>query len=279
MSGCHDGAGRELRMALNNYADISRTVAAGDPNASRSYQAIIAKMGENMMPPRQPLSLTDRTIIRIWIEQGAAQTTCQGSPGTAGDGGGGSYVARACFTRDILPVLVSRCATTNCHDGISHKEGYNYTTYAGTMGSVSTGNPGNSKLYQVIKLTSGESKMPTSSSPQLSTAEIDSIGKWIGYGALDETCGEVCDTINSVTFSGTIWPIMQTSCTGCHTGASAGGGIILANYANVQTVAANGSLMNSLRGTGVSIMPKGSSFSACRIRQFDLWVKSGSLNN
>jgi len=83
MSGCHDGAGRESRMALNNYADISGTVAAGDPNASRSYQAIIAKMGENMMPPRQPLSLTDRTIIRIWIEQGAAQTTCQGSPGTA----------------------------------------------------------------------------------------------------------------------------------------------------------------------------------------------------
>ena len=46
MSGCHDGGGRESRMTLNNYADISRTVTAGDPNASRSYQAIIAKMGK-----------------------------------------------------------------------------------------------------------------------------------------------------------------------------------------------------------------------------------------
>ena len=74
MSGCHDGGGRESRMTLNNYTDISRTVTAGNPNASRSYMAIIAKSGENMMPPRQPLSLANRTLIRLWIEQGAIES-------------------------------------------------------------------------------------------------------------------------------------------------------------------------------------------------------------
>jgi hypothetical protein len=73
--GCHDGGGRESRMPLNNYADISRTVTAGNPNASRSYQAIITKSGENMMPPGHPLSLNDRTVIRIWIEQGAIESS------------------------------------------------------------------------------------------------------------------------------------------------------------------------------------------------------------
>lgn len=139
--GCHDGGGgRESRMTLNNYTDISRTVTAGNPNASRSYQAIIAKTGENMMPPSHPLSLNDRTTIRIWIEQGAIESSV------------------ACPT-----------------------------------------------------------------------------------------------AIN--------------------------GGSALANYANVQAAAANGSLINSLRGNGVSLMQKGSSFSVSRIRQFDMWIKAGYLNN
>jgi hypothetical protein len=76
ISGCHDGGGRESHMALNNYADISRSVVPGNPNASSLYKAIIATWGEGKMPPDRPLSLENRTIIRLWIEQGAARTTC-----------------------------------------------------------------------------------------------------------------------------------------------------------------------------------------------------------
>jgi hypothetical protein len=147
------------------------------------------------------------------------------------------------------------------------------------MTSVSAGNPGNSRLYQAIKTTSGEGKMPPSGKPQLSAAEIDSIGKWIGYGALNETCGEACDTISPVTFSGTIWPIMQTNCTGCHSGTAPSGNILLASYSNVATIASSGLLLNSLNGKGVTKMPVGTGFSACRIRQFDIWIKGGFLNN
>jgi hypothetical protein len=85
ISRCHDGGG-ESRMALNNYADISNTVVPFNPDASRSYQTIIATWS-NQMPPSQPLSQENRTIIRLWIEQGARSTVCPQNIATAGGGG------------------------------------------------------------------------------------------------------------------------------------------------------------------------------------------------
>jgi hypothetical protein len=278
ISRCHDGRG-ESRMALDNYADILSTIVPYNPNASRSYKAIIDTWGENRMPPSQPLSLANRTIIRLWIEQGAGETVCATTGGGTGTGGNSYVNPRACFTRDILPALISRCASANCHDAISHKSGYNFTSFANTIRAVSAGNPGRSTLYQVIQLSSGEEKMPPSGYPALSVAEIDSIGKWIGYGALNENCGEVCDTINPVTFSGTIWPVIQSSCTGCHSGASPSGNVLLTSYSDVAGVASSGLLLNSLNGNGVTKMPPSLSFSTCRLRQFEIWVNNGFLNN
>ena len=281
ISGCHDGKG-ESGLILNNYLDISHAVVPGDPNASKVYKAIIATMGENKMPPDQPLSLENRTIIRLWIDQGARLTICPEKTSTGGnsDTANEPYVnPRACFTRDILPVLVSRCATASCHDAVSHKEGYIFESYTTTMKAVKPGNPSGSKLYEVIKLTSGEEKMPPSGSSQLSSVEIDSIFKWISYGALNENCGELCDTVSPVTFSGTIWPVIQSTCTGCHSGTSPSGNVLLTSYNNVAVIASSGLLINSLKGAGVPKMPPAGSFSACKIRQFELWVDNGYLNN
>ena len=75
ISGCHDGKG-EAGPALNNYTNIVNTVVPGDPDASSSYQAITSTRGENRMPPDQPLSIDNRTLIRVWIEQGATNPQC-----------------------------------------------------------------------------------------------------------------------------------------------------------------------------------------------------------
>lgn len=277
IAGCHDGQG-ESGLVLNNYLDISHAVNPGRPFESEVYKAIISTWGENKMPPDQPLSLENRTIIRVWIEQGALLTIC---PESTGNGTGGEpYVnPRACFTRDILPVLVSRCASAGCHDAITHKEGYIFTSYSTTRTAVVPGDPGDSKLYEVITKTSGEDRMPPAGSAQLTLTEIDSIRKWISYGALDENCGEICDTINPVTFSGTIWPVIQTSCLGCHSGTSPSGNINLGSYAAVSVQAGNGMLIKSLKGDGVPKMPPAGSFSPCRIRQFEIWVSNGFQNN
>jgi hypothetical protein len=240
ISRCHNGTG-ESGVALNNFASISRSVEPYKPYSSRLYKAIITTFGENRMPPGQPLSLANRTMIRLWIEQGAGMTTCQMD--TTGQSSG--YVnPLACFSRDILPVLVSHCATTNCHDAIAHQEGYVFTSYSSTMHAVSPGSLSGSRLYTSITTASGENKMPPAGKAQLTTAQIDSIAAWIRYGAPDQNCGEACDTLNPVTFSGAIWPILQTACTGCHSGTSPSGGVNLANYTSVATAAANGSLIN-----------------------------------
>jgi len=74
ISGCHDGNGEE--MALTNYNQIREGVVPGNPNSSELFKAIITTWGENKMPPDQPLTQDNRTIIRVWIEQGAKETKC-----------------------------------------------------------------------------------------------------------------------------------------------------------------------------------------------------------
>jgi hypothetical protein len=91
ISRCHDGGGGESGRAMNNYTDIVRTIVPGNPKASSSYKAIIATWGENKMPPSQPLSLENRTIIRLWIEQGAGLTTCPVNTGYGKDIKAGLY--------------------------------------------------------------------------------------------------------------------------------------------------------------------------------------------
>lgn len=273
ISGCHDGRG-ESDLVLTNYVDISHSVVPGNPDASRSYKSITYIYG-NKMPPDKPLSAENRIIIRLWIEQGAGLTTCldQHVPES------GYVNPLACFSRDIQPVLMSLCASSGCHDATTHSGDYVYSSYSSTMQTVTPGSPNNSKLYEVIRLSSGEDKMPPAGNPQLTTSQIDSIEAWISYGALNQYCGETCDTLSIVTFSGVIWPVVQNSCTGCHSGSSPSGGVTLANYATVSASAANGGLINSLKGIGVTKMPLGGSLSVCRIRQFEKWVNNGYLNN
>jgi hypothetical protein len=69
---CHDGNGET--GALNSYTTIRNAVTPFDPNGSPAYHAIISRMGENRMPPDKPITQENRTIIRLWIEQGANET-------------------------------------------------------------------------------------------------------------------------------------------------------------------------------------------------------------
>jgi hypothetical protein len=82
IASCHDGTGEA--MPLTDYTQISREVVAGNPNGSPLYQAITATWGENKMPPDQPLSQDNRTIIRVWIEQGAQEVKCDVPPAGKG---------------------------------------------------------------------------------------------------------------------------------------------------------------------------------------------------
>lgn len=96
--------------------------------------------------------------------------------------------------------------------------------------------------------------------------------------------GDPCDTTNvTITYSGKIRTIMQNNCTapGCHDAAAQSAGYDLSSYVGVQTAAANGKLLATIRHeASASPMPQGGTkLSDCTIGQIDKWVRTGALNN
>ncbi len=283
ISGCHDNSGGEAGYDFRNYNGIVAGTVAGKPSSSPVYTSLSNIWGEGFMPPDQPLSENNRTLIRYWILQGARNTVC---PDTIQDTSiiiidDSVYInPRACFGRDVFPYIQSNCAISGCHDDITADEGYRFTSYSGVMKAIQPGNPQESKLYKSITRTDEEDIMPPPPMSPLPQSVIDSIYNWITYGALNENCGEACDTTSTVTFSGVIYPIIAKNCKGCHSGSSPSGNIGLENYAQISLVASNGSLVGALKGTNPFVaMPPGRSLSDCRIRQFELWVSEGYPDN
>ena len=75
LSGCHGGGGHG--PSLSSYAGIMEGVTPGKPEKSRVYRVLSNVWSvESMMPPDRPLSEENRSKIRVWIEQGAKDTTC-----------------------------------------------------------------------------------------------------------------------------------------------------------------------------------------------------------
>jgi hypothetical protein len=72
---CHKGTSGDGggELDFSNYTGVMRSVSSGNPDNSRLYTAL-----SNMPPyPRAPLTKDQRTMIYIWIKQGALNdTTC-----------------------------------------------------------------------------------------------------------------------------------------------------------------------------------------------------------
>ena len=184
------------------------------------------------------------------------------------------------FEKDVLPILVSNCTMSGCHDVASHKEGviltdYNYTR---NTGGIKLSNPANSELYKVLNESGGD-QMPPSPAAQLSAAQKALILKWIQQGALNLTCDE-CNTDN-VTFSGTIAPLVQTKCAGCHGNNNPGGGVKLLTYEQIKATIDNGKFWGSV-GHQVSYQPmppNGGKLPDCDLEQITIWITAGAPNN
>ncbi|MBK6947682.1 MAG: hypothetical protein IPH16_06040 [Haliscomenobacter sp.] len=68
----------------------------------------------------------------------------------------------AYFQSQVLPLLVSQCGSSGCHNAASHKDGIVLTSYASVFsknGMVVKGNANQSELYKVLFET-GEDRMP-----------------------------------------------------------------------------------------------------------------------
>ncbi|MBP7239450.1 MAG: hypothetical protein KBA14_04450 [Saprospiraceae bacterium] len=189
------------------------------------------------------------------------------------------------FTQDVLPILVSNCAKSGCHDTQTHEEGVILNNFNNVLntGKVKPFDLNKSKLYKAITTTSGEERMPPSPAQRLTSDEITLISKWILQGAQDLTCNEVvgtCDT-TLVSYSTFVAPVLKTYCVGCHSGASPSGNLTLTSHAAVQSLAFNGRLIGAITWAyGYKPMPQGTNkLSDCKINKIKAWVNDGAQNN
>jgi hypothetical protein len=206
----------------------------------------------------------------------------------SGNNGGNNWSTVPCdtdtvyFQNTILPLFVSYCARSGCHDVITHAEGLTLNSYSNIMSGMEIHpfNPNDGKLHEVLTSTDPDKIMPPPPSPPLDSAQINMIYTWINQGALNNSCSGDCDTLN-VTYSGTILPLLQSFCIGCHNSVSAGGNIMLNSYAGAQTVALNGKLFGSVNhDAGFYAMPKNSNkLPQCKIDEIRIWVNNGAPNN
>ena len=99
-------------------------------------------------------------------------------------------------------------------------------------------------------------------------------------GAQQNGCDGACDT-TAVTLSGSVRPILEPHCTGCHSGAAPQGGISLVNYSDIKARADDGSLLGSIRhDVAWSPMPKNQDqLPACKIATIRIWIEDGAPDN
>lgn len=189
------------------------------------------------------------------------------------------------FSKDILPLFISTCAKSGCHDATTHEKGIRMDNFQNVIGSriIKAFDANNSKLVKSIKATGGDDRMPPSPAQRFSTDQIALISKWVTQGAKDLTCDEnagQCATTN-VSYSGFVAPLLSTYCVGCHSGGVPSGGISLTSYAGVKAMVTTGKLYGAINWTtGYVKMPQGSTkLSQCNIDKIKGWIDEGANNN
>ncbi len=187
------------------------------------------------------------------------------------------------FAQDVLPILNSNCAMSGCHDAASAQDGIVLDSYANVMasGEVDAGAPFESDLYEVLIETDPDDVMPPPPDEKLKATQIEIIRKWIAQGALNLSCQEAtCDTTN-ITYDQFVKPLLDTHCTGCHSGQSPGGGILIRNYNDVKALADAGQLYGVIaHQPGYAPMPKGENqLPDCDIASIRTWINDGALEN
>ena len=182
------------------------------------------------------------------------------------------------FANDIQPLLNSSCAMSGCHDIKTKAEGYDFSSYNGTMKSVTAGKPNSSELYEVI----ARKKMPPRSYPAINESQLQLLNSWISQGAKNNKCISTspCDTAN-ITYSTTVSTLMNNNCIGCHNSSSASGGVNLTNYNGVAASVNSSKLMNTINFTSdyKQMPPSGLQLSSCDREKIQHWIDGGVKNN
>ncbi len=184
------------------------------------------------------------------------------------------------FENDVLPLIISSCAKSGCHDKASHKDDIILDSYENIMdhGEIKPGKPNSSELIEVMLESDPSDVMPPPPLSPLSSEEIGMISKWISQGANNNSCND-CDTSN-VSYSQTISKIISTNCSACHNANNATGGVILDSYSEIKKEVDSKRLKKTINHLpGFKVMPPGYKLSDCNIKSIEIWIQNGAPNN
>ena len=183
------------------------------------------------------------------------------------------------FANQVLPIMVSSCAYSGCHDAASHRDGVVLDTYENVRREVKPGDPNDSEIYEKL-FEGGDEKMPPPPAASLSPEQTSILRNWILQGAENTNCGTPCDS-TAASFSANIYPVLKDYCIGCHNSNRSDGGVNIETYDKVKAYADSGQLLGVIRHDDLfpNMPPIGSKLSECRIAQFEKWIAEGAVNN
>ncbi|MFK7969003.1 MAG: c-type cytochrome domain-containing protein [Bacteroidia bacterium] len=188
------------------------------------------------------------------------------------------------FEKDVLPILVSNCARSGCHNEASAQSGVILNNYENVIktANVEPNDPDRSELYEVLVATDPSERMPPSG--PLPANQIQIIKDWIEEGAKNLTCDTTgtggCDLVD-VSYDQFVKPLLTANCVGCHNSSSPSGGIALNTIAAVRSAQANNQFYGSIAHlTGFSRMPQnGAKLDQCEIDKVKSWIDDGMRDN
>ena len=188
------------------------------------------------------------------------------------------YGPDACFNENVLPVFVTNCTMSGCHNAKDRKAHLDLSSYEGILEGVKPYHPLLSDVYKVIK--GKNPSMPEKPYPKLSNREVSIIKLWIDMGAQNTSNCSSCDTVN-YGYSNRVAKLINSWCLNCHNSSSAGGGIDLSDYNGVAKAVVSGRFLGSIKQeAGYVPMPQGAGkIAQCDIAAIEKWIKSGYPDN
>lgn len=182
------------------------------------------------------------------------------------------------FQHEVLPIMVSACAYSGCHDANTAEDDIVLDSYEQIIKEVTPGDPNDSELYESV--TETDEIMPPPPASPLNATQIQIIKDWIAQGAHNTDCGTHCDSTQA-SFAADIYPLLENACTGCHNEHRADGNVRLDTHAEILVYVENGSLIGTIKHETYffPMPPSGSQLSTCRIAQIERWIADGAPNN
>ena len=174
-SGCHtsEGGGEEEAHDLSSYEAIMNSdyVDPFDANGSELIE-VLTESGEDKMPPypNEPLTSSQITILKSWINQGARNNECSG----------GCDTTNVTYSGTIAPLMGNYC--NGCHGDSGNSTGINLTSYfdSGTDDGVKTVAQ-DGRLWGSVNQDGGFSAMPLGGN-RLQECKIDELRIWLDNG-------------------------------------------------------------------------------------------------